>query len=139
MSRRRAIPRLHVLPKPKPMPKPEPAQEQTAALVYYDPDRPVIPTLDQLLASVKRTQRAISALNAGLLDPPDERGGIRYPAEGEDGVPVRIAENESPLNLARETQLRRERARREATQARYEYASLIAEVKRREAEWRRSS
>jgi len=138
MSRRsRPVSRLRVLPKPKPMLMP--AQEQTAALVYYDPDRPVIPTLDQLLASVKRTQRAISALNAGHLDPPDERGGIRYPAEGEDGVPVRIAENESPLNLARETQLRRERARREATQARYEYASLIAEVKRREAEWRRSS
>jgi hypothetical protein len=47
------------------------------------------------------------------VDEPDRAGGIAWPDPGEDGVPRRIAEDASPLDLARRTQARRERARRE--------------------------
>jgi hypothetical protein len=46
------------------------------------------------------------------VDEPDRAGGIAWPDPGEDGVPTRIPIAASPLDLARRTHARRERARR---------------------------
>jgi hypothetical protein len=46
-----------------------------AALVYFDPDRPRVATFEELRGSVRRTERLVAALDAGLLDG-GERGGV---------------------------------------------------------------
>jgi len=123
-------------------PKPE-SKAPDVELDVVDPDAPIVASLEELRASARRTSREAFLQAAPFIDAPARRGGIAWNDDDDEGaIPDRIPEDESPLDLSRRTWLRRERARRATTASASPsagLASLMAEVKRREAEWRRPS
>jgi hypothetical protein len=132
-------------PKPAETRTLEPERPEPVEFVLLDPDRPIIPTFEELLASARRTAREAFLKAAPFLeiDQPRRAGETDW-HEGEEGeIPETVPADESPLDLARRTWLRREKARRDssvtASAAPSGLAGLMAEVKRREAEWRQSS
>jgi hypothetical protein len=105
VSRRRRP--LRLLPQSKATPNEEAA---VAVATPHTADGSVEDTLPRRRAFAELLELA----RRPLIDEPARRGGVDM-HDGEDAIPERVSETESPLDLAKRTQARRERVRREST------------------------
>jgi hypothetical protein len=91
---------------------PEPVEESPVAVVAAE-------AADGSVEDTLPRHRAFAALleiaRRPLVDEPARRGGVDMHDDDPERIPERIDADESPLDLARRTQARRERVRREST------------------------